>query len=322
MKKVQLLKRRDFGSILNDTFAFLSENMKRYSKAFLYVVMPPLLVLMVVMTFLFNELGVAMTSLQHMHGFDFQSLSSFFSVYAVMIVLWSVVYLLQSLLIYEYLLLYEAQDESNEITTEALWAAMKADLMQMVGSYLGLIALIVLFFAINVGIVALVMTASKVLGGFLIFALVLAWIYLFLPISNFYMIRLRERLGILESLSRCFTLIRSNWWRTLGVLTIMGMAASALQMVVTAPLSVTDLVTTFQRIKSHSTDMSGMYTPAHSITQAISMAVGLFVSTIVSVATAINYYSLVESTDNTSLLSEIDRIGEKPDPEYKQEGEF
>ena len=65
-----------------------------------------------------------------------------------------------------------------------------------------------------------------------------------------------------------------------------------------------------------------MYTPMYGITQALSMAVGIFFSSIVCVATAINYYSLVESTDNTSLQQEIERIGEKPDPEYRQEGEF
>jgi hypothetical protein len=136
------------------------------------------------------------------------------------------------------------------------------------------------------------------------------------------MIRLREGLGIFASLGRCFTLVRHHWWRTFGILMVMGLAASALHMMVMAPLTAPDIITTFQRLKDHPGDTSSMYTPMYGITQSLSLAVGIFFSSMVCVAIAINYYTLVESTDNTSLIEEIERIGEKPDPEYKQEGEF
>lgn len=326
MKKVQLLKRRDFGAVLNDTFTFVFENALAYSKAFLYFVMPPLLILMLVMTVLFTQLGLVMGDMQenmrNMGGFDVHRLYTMGTAYTIMLVMMSIVHLLQSLLAYEYILLYETKPDPKEITTSELWSAMMGSLGNMIGSYLGMFGLIIGFVIVNVAVVALLFAASKVLGGILVFVLIFVWIYLALPLASFYIIRLREGLGIMDSLSRCFTLVRNNWWRTFGVIMVMGVAASAMQMMITAPIAAPDMISTIQKMIKHPGDTSGIYSKQHSIVQAVQTAVGVFFSVLVIVATAINYYSLVEGTDNTSLQEEIARIGEAPDPEYKQEGEF
>jgi hypothetical protein len=321
MKKIQLLKRRDFSLILNDATEFSTKSFGKYSKAFLYFVMPPLLVLMAVIAYMFNDFSRMIAGMR-MRAFDMSVLAPVMSFGIIIFILASLVSIVQNLLAYEYILLYEKSEDPSEITVEGLWAMVKQDFVYMMASYLGILLLFVVFMSVSAGAVALLMYASRALGALLIFALFFLWIYMLMPLSNFFMVRLRERRGIIDSVGRCFALARGKWWRTFGLVFIVTLVVSFMQAVAVAPLSITNTVITFHKLSSLKTDPTAIYTPLYALTQSLSIAVSIYLSAIVAFTMGINYFSLVESTDNTSLLDEIQSIGAKTETGYNQEGEY
>ena len=324
-KKIQLLTKRDFSAILNDKVEFLGRNFIRYSKAFIYFIMPQILLMMAIVTYFIHEFIKVLAgigSIRTMHTFDIQLISSSLAMVFVLVILFSIVYMMQNLLCYEYIFLYESKDDPSEITMEGLWQNIRDNILFMFTSYLGYLFVALIFAAVNAAFIYAVAMAVPVLGVLLIFGLFLVWIYLGIPISMFFIVRLRERLGIFESFARCFQLVKGNWWRTFGILIIVAISSYIMQAVVVAPLSIINTVASMHRIFQSPQDPTAMFTPLYGITQAVSMAVGVYFSAILCFTISINYYSLVESTDNISLQKEIENIGKTPDPEYKQEGEY
>ena len=324
-QKIQLLVKKDFGAVLNDTAEFITRNFAKYSKAFLYFIMPQILVMMGIVTYFMNEfsrfLG-GIGTIRTRHAFDIDMLSSSLALGLILIVLFSVVYMIQSLLCYEYVLLYDSKDDPSEITMEGLWQKIRDNILLMATSYLGYFFVVVVFMVINGAFLYFVAKAIPALAVLLGFVLFFVWMYLGISTGMFFIVRLREGLGIFESFLRCFRLIRGHWWRTFGILIIAGIVSSIMQAVIVAPLSILNAVATLHRVVQSPQDPAAMFTPLYGITQAVSMAVGIYFSAILCFANSINYFSMVESTDHVSLQREIENIGKAPDPQYKQEGEY
>ena len=324
-KKIQFLKKKDFGAVLNDTVEFTRRNFTKYSKAFLYFIMPQILVMMGIVTYFMNEFSKflgGIGTIRNRQSFDWEMISSSLALGLILMVLFLIVYMIQSLLCYEYVLLYDSKDDPSEITLEELWQKIRDNIVLMITSYLGYFFVVFVFIAMNGAFLYYVAKAIPALAVLLGFVLFFVWMYLGIPTGMFFIVRLRERLGIFESFRRCFQLIKGNWWRTLGILIIAGIVSSIMQAVIVAPLSILNAVATFHRMVQSSQNPSGMFTPLYGITQAVSMAVGIYFSAILCFTISINYFSLVENTDNISLQKEIENIGKASDPEYKQEGEY
>jgi hypothetical protein len=185
--------------------------------------------------------------------------------------------------------------------------------------------LITVAILITAGITFVLYTASgsRVLSGLFIFIMFFVWAYLSIAMSNYFMIIIREKVGVVEALRRCFILIKGQWWRTFGVFIVITILTWVLHIVCLLPFTAINVIS-----KIHSISANGLQAASatdgtlSAITQALSMAVSFYLSAFMSFAISINYYSLVENTDHTSLLEEIGQIGEKPDPEYKQEGSY
>jgi hypothetical protein len=294
--------------------------MKIYLRAFLVIVMPPLLLTMILATFMMNDMQHALKQIRY-YGFDTGFLYRIIPSYLGLILALSISFLLQSLLSFKLILFYEDREDPSLITTGELWQEIKADLGYMIASYFSLFFIMLFVMIACAGLIAMVFVASKALGVILIIIAFFLLIYFSIPLNTFYLIRLRERLGVFESISRCFKLVKGNWWRTFGIIMIMSMASLALRTMVSAPFASADLVTTIRQIQEHRVDPDAMQT-SNGISQAVSIAASVLFAFLVTVGTAVNYYTQVESTDHIGLMGEIESIGEKPDPEYKQDGEY
>jgi hypothetical protein len=326
MEKMKLLKKRDFGTVLNDSLQFTFQNFGRYSKAFLYIVMPPIVLMIVGIFFLYMSLSHHSTGAATLaNGLKPAILIAMLPLMLAAFVLLVIVSLVHTSLSYQYMLLYESKEDPSQITVEELWTKIKSDLMQLFGAYVGLIALITVCIAITAGITYVLYAASgsSLLSGLFILIMFFVWAYLSIVLSNYFMIILREKAGVSDALHRCFILIKGHWWPTFGVMAVIGILAYIIQTICLLPLTIVYAVTAM-----HSVFSSGLNAKApmggtmYAIIQALSWAVSFYISVFFSFAAGINYYSLVENTDHTSLLEEIGQIGEKPDPDPKQEGSY
>lgn len=327
MEKMKLLRKRDFGTLLNDSITFTFQNFGRYTKSFLYIVMPPITLMVVGVFFMYLSIG------KHSGSASFTSstppgLDKIFILLPVLLaafVLIIFVSLVHTLLSYQYMLLYENKEDPAQITVSEIWARIKADIFTLLGAYMGLMILIIVAVLIMAAITYILYTTSgsSVLSGLFVFIMFFAWAYLSVALSNYFMIILRERCGVSDALRRCFILIKGNWWRTFGMMMVIGLLTYIFQMICLLPFTVVNVINSMHNITTqglHAKPVTGG--PLYAITQAVSMAVGFYFSVFMSFAICINYYSLAEEKDNTTLLEEIGQIGEKPDNTHAQEGSY
>lgn len=329
MEKIVLLRRKNFSEIINDSIQFTIKNFGKYATAFLYFVAPFMLAMMALIFTGVNSFG-KIFSLQHTEryfgdhsGSNMGIFANVFLLFGIAMLLGVVIFLIMELLAYEYMLLYEKAADPANITMSDLWESIKRDFLFMLSSYLGLFGISFLFLVVNIALIALAFTASKIFGAVLIFAAYIFWIYLIVPLRNFPIIRLRERLGITASIRRCFQLNKGNWWRTFGVLFIIGLIVGAIQSFCVMPLYFAVIIFSVHDILQSPGNPSTLILRIYGIIMPVFMALSFFFAGVSIFASCINYYSLVEQTDNTSLLSEIEQIGEKPEgPAAGQEGTY
>ena len=174
----------------------------------------------------------------------------------------------------------------------------------------------------------LVIKSSDYLGdyiaGFVAFLLYLFFIYASIPLSNLLFVRLRERLGIFQSIGKTFRITAGNWWKTFVGWFIVFIVFYTLLGLLLLPFSVANSIVTLHRVSS------GIYSSDHSVTNAIlgiAATLGVFISFFIMnlfhVFIGINYFSLSEKYDNFHLRAEIDKIGNREDKNvHKQEGEY
>jgi hypothetical protein len=323
MEKMSLYKRRDFGEVLNESTTFITQNFRIYSKGFLYFVLGPLLLVMIASVYSSRfglDPAIAATNprfyLSHFFGDMLPAL-------LLVLFLVSIVYIIQTVLSYEFLILYEAKDDPSTITVGEMWDSIRANFWRMVGSYLGLILIFLLLYIITAFIVGLIFVVNGVLGFLFLLGALVFWIYLLIPVSSlFFAVRENEKLGVFDSIRRCYRLASRHWWRTFGLMFVVGLVVWVLKMLFVAPLYLI-----ISLIKAHYINVSfetsiQLTTTLTYIIQALSLAAGLYFSAVANFVSAFNYYSLAENTDNISLLEEINTIGQKPEPENAQEGEF
>ena len=322
MEKQQLIKRRDFREILNDSSEFITQNFRTYSAGFLNFILPPLVLLIMILIFAFYGLMHSGLNEYSQKNYMSKILTVSPPTFISLILLLCVAYVLQSLLAYEFILLYEEKLNPAEITTQELWARMKAGTGRMIRSYIGLFFMFLLFWfaaAILIVIASFIMAA---ISNYLVYPLYVimfaAVIYFLFPISMFFMIRMREGLGVTDAINRCMYLNSGHWWRTFGVMLIVSIVAWCLKMMFVAPLYI------FQGLVYYHFLYSSKQTNQiiDSVIQIISLVAGLYFSVITHFVTAFNYYTLLEEKDDTILMQEINRIGENTEAQPPQEGSY
>ena len=324
-KEIKLYKSKDFNELLNDCTEFIRQSFVVYSKAFLFIVAPPLLLIMLVDVYLVgNIIGDFKTGFLTGSGFDANIWRKMAKVYAVVLpsaLLFMVLIMLQTTLIFNYAVLYENAEDPSQITVADIWERIKDTFGRVLWSYVFLT--IVGFLAAL--LVMLVFAGMTMVLGPLVFlaffALMGVVIYLAVSYSFYIIVRIKEDVSPMEALGRCNRLIRGHWWRTFGVLFVASIVVFAFRLVLLTPLSAISTVDSLHRVTQPSSLSFGSGYML-GITEAVSQALYLYFSAIVSMCVVVLYYSLSEEKDNISLLDEINTIGENTDQTAGQEGEY
>ncbi len=303
---VVLDEQRNFSDVINATFAFVKQEFKPLFKTIALYTFAPLLGLAVAFMFYFKgsfemilsgELGA---NNQFNLPWGWYSLLVFFA-FATQIVL--------SGLIYEYMLLYKTQGRGNFSPADVGRKLMK-DIWALAGYSL----LTFLLIGVAAAIIGVLIGLFSTISGFLVVPLVIilfvGLIFIMIPLSLLFAVKIFEDKNYGTTISRCFKLTKNNWWRTFGLIFVMNMIVSTMGAIFIMPLYVYFFFMAITGVQSGEIEQ---------FNQGLSLFLSIFgvfgstwlYSTLL-LAIGFQYTNLKEEKDNDSILNRIEKISETP----------
>lgn len=288
-QKMELRKLRNFSDNINDTFQFIKQEFK------------PLLGCYVAICGIFIVLSSVISGLYQrdsmvgfmriFKGLDYQqrSVGDVFNLnYFLILFLGTLSYVIMHIVVAVYFKLYNQKGKVSP-TIEEVW---KATLRYIVPIF---------FYSIIYGIITFI-SVFFCLVPFFYFAVVFA------PFTLIYVV---EEVSFGEGFSRCFNLIRDNYWESLGIYfisyLIYSISAGIIGFIVSLLAGGISYLTTKDLAA-----VTGIFTGTLNIFTHIFYV-------IFAVSVALNYYNLVERLDGSGLLERIDSLGSKQDDAIEEQ---
>lgn len=291
-EKINLREERDFGSKLNTTFHFIRANFRPLLRTLLFYVTPVALV-----SGLFSGLHQARL-LQTITGnrvyqtygdYSFfnqvTSVSYYFTMFFTLVSIF-VLYLA----VYSFMVVY--QDEEGEVQPSLVWQVMKMNLVKVI--YSGVALSVITFLSVFM------------LGFGIYFAIV---------VSIFVMVMVREETGFIETIERCFYLIKGHWWATFGLLLVAGSIQGVIGLLAGLPTGIITVLRIFE-IPGVESDLPLIV--AGSLTSVLTV----YIYAISAIAIGFQYFNLVEIKDGIGLMEQAELIGRSDRDTTANEGHF
>jgi hypothetical protein len=274
LPKFEFQRARDFGQTLGDSFDFIIKNFKTLGKTILYLGGPVVLFWAIV-----NGIVDGLSPF----GMQQQLHPEYFLLYGLFIMFFLL--LMTTLLIlipYEYIVL-SLERKENSVDVADVWRAVRKDFWMILATLLG-VGFLVMLSAI----------------AFVIPAIYFGVVFSLVPI-----IRIRERIGFGESLSRSMFLIKKHWWFTLGLIIIGGLITYALGFLLQIPHYIAIFTTSLHAVHSGSmpeTSYVLMFTSTLANLGQIFYPISVIIITM-------HYFSLVEKKEAAGLFQKIKEVG-------------
>lgn len=288
-QKIYLQKLRDFGENLGDTFQFIRQELKPLLLSFFLIAGIFILgaaiasgIYQMEMSSVFEEIGR-----QGELGDSFFSV--FFSRYLIILAFFLVAVAAMQTVIASYMKLYDLYSESP--TVEQVWNEFRKHYLKIL-----LLAIIKLIIYIP----ALMLCVAP-------------GIYLMVVFAPMTWIVVNENASIGEAFSRCFSLVKENFWLSLGIYIvayiIYSMAAGIIGLVLGIFIGIGSYMST--------KEMDSTLAIVSSVTNVFSY----FFYIVFAVSVGLNYYSLTEKLDGTGMIRRLDTLGSE-DPNAKTEEQY
>lgn len=316
--KIIFRESRDLGEILNTTFSFIKQNFGKLLKSVLFISGPAIL------------LGASLFGVAQSNVFKIpQSGGSAnpVSMFAETMFAYIFIFLgsfLVSLVVYEYIRIYIEREETGNITVSDVWKAVKEDFWKLFGTIFGISVLTIAIITILIGIGAALVYSMDSRGTGIAAAVILGifaflfLIYIGISLSLIYCVKIYENQGFFSTVSRCFSLVRGNWWRTFLVIFVLTLIQNMLSFIFVIPSYAAIFITAFNSAKSGAPDLSDL-----SLVFAVSMSLillGYFIlSTILLIGINLHYFSLVEKKEASGLLEKISHLDFSSQPKHAEE---
>lgn len=305
-QRFHLFKVRHFTDAINDTLAFARDYFRQYGYVLLTLVAPIYLVGSLVYSSAMISFAMGTNFMRNLSRMGAMSGLGFAGI--MIIALGTLV--IHLLFISTFLAVEQSED--GRIDPTDIFRGMREHAGRMIVLYLQ-VMLIMLVVAGICGLfvfalISIHATALLFLGAVVLFA---GAVYIAVPLSFLSIVYIREQLPLGPAMSRCFYLVRSNFWWTLLILFVAGLIGGFAGAVFQIPAMVLNFMKAFTSIRSGSLDF-GMGT-ADRVAMGLSQFGSIVTTTVTAIATCIQYYSLVEKKDGTTLLQEIENIGTDKD---------
>ena len=283
-------KEREFGEIISDTFSFFTQNYKSILNLFLKFVGPFILLSIFVTTYYQYKMGDVFSDITTFTDPD-SAISAILGDSWIIILLF-VVSIATNIVLYGTILhiIKSYIKNDGEILEKDVSQGLKKDFWRLLG-YLALTTI--------VGIV----------GFMLCF---IPGIYLTVVLAPGIALLIMENESISEAFTKCFTLIKNNWWITFATFLVFGILIAILGFIFQLPAFVFSMVEGFTAIEQASDPnaVTGLYQNwVYLLFTAIGSLGQLFLSIFTVIMIALVYFNLSEKQDFTGTYEQIDQIG-------------
>lgn len=278
---IKLIKVRDFGEVFNASFEFIRQNLKPLFLSILYITGPLFLLNGIISTY-------QQATLTDIFGSgEYGAMTGSFFLSMVTVVLGVLASSFLTVTVYGYLILYERKN-GEPISVGEVWEVVKENFLMVIVATIGY------------GLIAGV--------GFMF--LVFPGIYLAVALSLIFMVQLRERIGFFKAISRCFFLIKENWWITFGLLFVTFIIRVVLVLVLALPVGLLVGIVGYTAIEDFSSFFeAGIGGVLVAILGGVITILEAFVAIIIFIPLGFQYYSLLEQKDAVGLVQEMESFG-------------
>ncbi|MCW3784972.1 hypothetical protein [Plebeiibacterium sediminum] len=303
-ERIELKKKRTFSDVLNATFVFIKQEYKLFWKMiFLYAGIPVLLYSIFSTVYFrntFNQIIKIFSNPQQAQQYGQNLSGEVILIYILSIVM----YLFFYGLTYAYVVQYTNNDKKVS-SIHSVWSLFT----HKFGALLGYSLLTILMIGFGYGIIFLFLGAlgNPLIIGVVGFITILALMYVMIVFSFILIVKVNEDEPYLESVGRCFYLIKGHWWETFGLVIIAAIIGWALSLALTIP------VTSYVTAKGFLSDSKSI-----DMVPAIIVSVASTITTIIStpilpLILSFQYFSLCDHKDNASLIDRIKNINNNPE---------
>ena len=321
MRRIELAEVRDTGQTIGDAILFARQNLKIINRAFLYYLVPLLLVGAAFSAFGFKGIFGSLNWSQYgQYGStvtDHHSLMGSGLMLGAGYIIFIVASVIQNVYVCEFMILYE---RNNESTLADIWSAIRKDWKRILATYLVMLPLGLTAFLVYFLIGWMADNYDRSVAGLVALVFLILLLYTIIPLSNLMMIRLRERLGIFQSIAKSFRITAGRWWSTFFSYFIMMIVYYSFMVILVLPFYVITLA-------------SALHGRGMGQTGSIGGLMGVYLTLVgfwvvylwhlFYIYLGTNYYSLSERYDNYHLREEIMMIGAKDtQPVQRQEGDY
>jgi hypothetical protein len=281
---IEFKKEREFGDVLNATFAFIGQEFKTLGKALLYYAVPVILLAGIAMGF-FQSRALPYQLQNAASNNPFGYILEFLDLYLLVIVMTILSQTLVMTILYGYIKLYNERGKDN-FTLEDVKAEIGKNFVRMLGATL-LTGLIIIVGSILCIVPGIYMGVSlSLISGAIVF----------------------EGKTVGDAFSRSFDLTKIAWWWTLLLLFVVLLIVGVLGSIVQIPMTVIGVTSAMMEITKSGGEMPESLKTFMIVYSSISTIISTLLYTIAYTAIAFQFYNLVEKKEKPSLEEKINQI--------------
>jgi len=304
--KIELLKVRDFGEIITDSFVFARQNFKQLVKCFFvfsgFFMLAGAILMAIHQSKVLNEItNNDFGAPRSVFGTTYSNLGpEYWSAIALLLV--GYINLQVSML--SYMAIY--REKGNvAATVEEVWGYVKYFFLRVFGSAILVAIMMIGAILIVFGIMFAISSSNTYLAIFLAFLLcIVPFVYLYPIFSLIFPIMVFENSSFGYAFSRSFTIIKRNWWATFGSIFIMGLITWVASFIILVPVAILNAISLIAHF-GKGTPFSMVTTIISAVLEALSHI--LYIVPIITVSLC--YFNLTEQRDGEGLLSRISQLG-------------
>lgn len=274
---IELVKTRDFGEIIGDTFTFISQNWKPLLKAYAIICGFFIVATIVVSLLQQQKLIGAMQSTSYTTQFG--RLSSFFGPTYFLSLLFGLLTLTAITLVPLCFVALYKEKGNVAPETEEVWGYFKHYFFRVLGTNI---------------LIALCLLVAFILC-------VIPFFYLWPILSLILPVMVIENTDLGFSWSKSFRLIKENWWQTFGAIAVIWIITYAATLIFVLPVTFFTVGTMF--ISKSNPGSSALF-----LTTIISALCYVFYM-LPTITAALCYFNLNEQKEGTGLMNRINNFG-------------